>query len=42
MSKGRHLLTKRIYCGLIGTCAVFLACFACFFAYVGFNKIVAK
>jgi threonine/homoserine/homoserine lactone efflux protein len=38
--KGRHLLTDRIYRGLIAGCALFLVCFACFFAYAGINKII--
>ena len=40
VARGRHLLTDRVYRGLIGFCAVFLACFACFFAYAGINRIM--
>lgn len=40
VAKGRRLLTTRVYRGLIGVCALFLACFACFFAYTGINKII--
>jgi len=42
VARGRHFLTDRIYRGLIGACALFLACFACFFAYVGISKIAGK
>lgn len=40
VSKGRHLLSDRVYRGLIGVCASFLICFACYFAYAGVNKLV--
>jgi len=40
VAKGRHLLTDSVYRGLIGFCALFLACFACFFAYAGINRII--
>jgi len=40
VSKGRRLLTDTVYRGLIGFCALFLACFACFFAYAGINKLM--
>jgi threonine/homoserine/homoserine lactone efflux protein len=36
---GRHLLTDRLYRGLIAFCAVFLMVFACYFAYAGFEKL---
>jgi threonine/homoserine/homoserine lactone efflux protein len=39
VAKGRRFLTERVYRGLIGTCAAFLMCFACYFAYVGFHKL---
>ena len=39
VAKGRRLLTDRVYRGLIGGCAVFLACFACYFAYAGITRI---
>jgi threonine/homoserine/homoserine lactone efflux protein len=39
VAKGRHLLTTRVYRGLIGVCAIFLACFACYFAYAGITKL---
>jgi threonine/homoserine/homoserine lactone efflux protein len=39
VSKGRHLLSDRIYRGLIGVCASFLACFACYFVYAGVNRL---
>ena len=39
VSKGRHLLSDRIYRGLIGVCASFLAGFACYFVYAGVNRI---
>lgn len=39
VARGRRLLTDTVYRGLIGFCALFLACFACFFAYVGINRI---
>jgi len=39
VSKGRHLLSDRIYRGLIGVCASFLAGFACYFVYAGINRI---
>lgn len=36
---GRHLLTDRIYRGLIAACAVFLVVFAGYFAYAGVVKL---
>ncbi len=39
VSKGRHLLSDRVYRGLIGACASFLACFACYFVYAGVNRL---
>jgi len=39
VSKGRHLLSDRIYRWLIGVCASFLAGFACYFVYAGVNRI---
>jgi threonine/homoserine/homoserine lactone efflux protein len=40
VAKGRHLLTTRIYQGLIGVCALFLVCFAGYFAYAGITKLI--
>ena len=40
VAKGRRLLTDRIYRGLIGVCATFLAGFACYFAYAGIERLV--
>jgi threonine/homoserine/homoserine lactone efflux protein len=37
VAKGRHLLTDRLYRGLIAGCAVFLILFAGYFAYAGFQ-----
>jgi threonine/homoserine/homoserine lactone efflux protein len=39
VSKGRHFLSDRIYRALIGVCASFLACFACYFVYAGINRL---
>ena len=39
VAKGRHLLTDRLYRGLIGLCAVFLTGFAGYFAYAGIDKL---
>jgi threonine/homoserine/homoserine lactone efflux protein len=39
--KGRHLLSDRLYRGLIGTCAVFLMGFACYFLVAGLGRILA-
>ena len=41
VARGRHLLTDRLYRGLIAGCATFLVFFACFFAYAGFQKLPA-
>lgn len=38
---GRHLLTDRLYRGLIGVLAMFLAGFALYFAYAGVGKLRA-
>lgn len=38
---GRHLLTDRLYRGLIAGLAVFLVAFACYFAYAGIGKLSA-
>jgi threonine/homoserine/homoserine lactone efflux protein len=38
VGKGRHLFTDGIYRGIMGTCAVSLVVFACYFFYAGFNK----
>jgi threonine/homoserine/homoserine lactone efflux protein len=40
VAKGRRLLTDRIYRGLIGVCASFLAGFALFFAWAGIVRLV--
>jgi threonine/homoserine/homoserine lactone efflux protein len=40
VAKGRRLLTDRIYRGLIGACATFLAGFAFLFAYAGIGRLV--
>ena len=39
VSRGRHLLSTRVYRGLIAACATFLAGFACYFLYEGFRKL---
>jgi threonine/homoserine/homoserine lactone efflux protein len=39
VAKGRHLLTIRVYRGLIGGCAAFIACFAFYFIYSGINRL---
>ena len=39
VARGRRLLTDRVYRGLIGVCAVFLAVLACYFAYAGIVRI---
>ncbi len=41
VGKGRHLFTDGFYRGLIGTCAVVLILFACYFFYAGVQKIIA-
>ncbi len=40
VAKGRHLLTVRIYKGLIGGCAAFIVCFAFYFIYSGIGRLV--
>ncbi len=40
VAKGRRILTTRVYRGLIGFCALFLACFAGLFAYAGIQRIM--
>lgn len=40
VAKGRHLLTDRVYRGLIGACAAFLGGFAFYFAYAGIERLV--
>jgi threonine/homoserine/homoserine lactone efflux protein len=40
VGKGRHLFTDGIYRGIMGTCAVFLVAFACYFFYAGLQKVV--
>ncbi len=39
VAKGRRFLTDRIYRGLIGACAAFLAAFAFLFAYAGIRRL---
>ncbi|MHB8773200.1 MAG: LysE family transporter [Syntrophales bacterium] len=39
VSRGRRLLSERIYRGLIGLCASFLAGFACYFVYAGVRRL---
>lgn len=39
VSKGRRLLSERVYRGLIGVCASFLAGFACYFVYAGLGRL---
>lgn len=39
ISGGKHLLTDRIYRGLVAVCAVFLLVFACYFVYAGYLKL---
>lgn len=39
VAKGRHLLTIRVYRGLIGGCAAFIVCFAFYFIYSGISRI---
>lgn len=40
VSKGRHLMSDRVYRGLIGLCAAFLACFAGYFVYAGVQRLM--
>jgi len=40
IAKGRHLLSDRVYRGLIGFCATFLAVFALGFVYVGLKRLM--
>lgn len=41
MVGGRHLLSDRLYRGLIGFCATFLTGFAACFAYVGLKRLLS-
>ncbi len=41
VGKGRHLFTDGFYRWVIGTCAVVLILFACYFFYGGVQKIIA-
>ncbi|MGO9137689.1 MAG: LysE family transporter [Syntrophales bacterium] len=41
VGKGRHLFTDGFYRWVIGTCAVVLILFACYFFYAGVQKIIA-
>lgn len=40
VARGRHLLSDRVYRGLIGACATVLAAFAFYFAYAGIERLV--
>lgn len=40
VAKGRHLLTVRVYRGLISGCAAFIVCFAFYFIYSGIDRLV--
>jgi len=40
VGKGRHLFSDGLYRGIIGTCAVILALFACYFFYAGVQRII--
>jgi threonine/homoserine/homoserine lactone efflux protein len=40
VGKGRHFFTDGIYRGIMGTCAVFLVVFACYFFYAGLRKVI--
>ncbi len=40
VARGRRLLTDRVYRGLIGVCATFLAGFAFYFAYQGIGRLM--
>lgn len=40
VARGRHLLSDRLYRGVIGTCAAFLVVFACYFVFAGLQKII--
>jgi threonine/homoserine/homoserine lactone efflux protein len=39
VAAGKHLLTDRLYRGLVAVCAVFLIVFAFYFAYAGYLKL---
>ncbi len=41
VGKGRHLFTDGFYRWVMGTCAVVLILFACYFFYAGVQKIIA-
>jgi threonine/homoserine/homoserine lactone efflux protein len=41
VGKGRHLFTDGFYRWVIGTCAVVLILFACYFFYAGVQKVIA-
>lgn len=41
VGKGRHLLSDRLYRGLIGACAVCLVGFACYFLVAGMGRLLA-
>jgi len=41
VTRGKSLLSNRVYRGLIASCAVFLVLFACYFAFAGFEKLMS-
>jgi threonine/homoserine/homoserine lactone efflux protein len=40
VGRGRHLFSDDLYRGIIGTCAVVMVIFACYFFYTGLQKAV--
>lgn len=40
IARGRRLLSPSLYRRLIGSCALFLLCFSCYFLYSGIEKLV--
>jgi hypothetical protein len=40
VAAGRGWLTDRVYRGVVGACAVFLAFFALSFGYMGFSRLL--
>ncbi len=41
VGKGRKFFTDRMYRGLLGTCAAFLLCFACYLLYKAVQTLIA-
>jgi threonine/homoserine/homoserine lactone efflux protein len=41
VGKGRHLFSDGLYRWVIGTCAIVLIIFACYFFYAGVQKVIA-